>query len=73
MNISALKNEKGNYATIFCNSDTLRTWVQQVERDAGKRADLTSDERNKLKALEKENRELRQANEVLRKASAYFA
>lgn len=57
---------------LRCNSDTLR-WVQQVERDAGKRAGLTSDERAKIKELEREVRELRQANEILRKASAYFA
>ena len=47
--------------------------AQQAERDAGKRAGLTTDERERLKALERENRELRQANEILRKASAYFA
>ena len=44
-----------------------------IERDQGKRAGLTTDERERLKALERENRELRQANEILRKASAYFA
>ena len=46
---------------------------RQAERDTGQRAGLTSDERARLKALERENRELRQANEILRKASAYFA
>jgi transposase len=51
----------------------LRRWLRQAERDAGDRAGLTSDERARLKALERENRELRQANEILRKASAYFA
>ena len=58
---------------LGCNSDTLRTWVQQIERDAGKRLGLTSDEQAKIKELEREVRELRQANEILRKASAYFA
>jgi transposase len=48
-------------------------WVRQAERDRGERGGLTSDERARLKALERENRELRQANEILRKASAYFA
>ena len=56
-----------------CTGETLRGWVRQAERDAGQRAGLTSDERARLKALERENRELRQANEILRKASAYFA
>lgn len=58
---------------IGCNAETLRLWIRQSERDAGKRAGLTTDERERLKALERENRELRQANEILRKASAYFA
>jgi transposase len=58
---------------IGCTAETLRLWVRQAERDQGKRAGLTSDERGRLKALERENRELRQANEILRKASAYFA
>jgi transposase len=47
--------------------------VKQAERDQGTRAGLTTDERARLKALERENRELKQANEILRKASAYFA
>ena len=58
---------------IGCTGETLRNWVRQAERDAGERAGLTTDERARLKALERENRELRQANEILRKASAYFA
>ena len=58
---------------IGCTGETLRGWVRQAERDAGERVGLTSDERARLKALERENRELRQANEILRKASAYFA
>ena len=56
-----------------CTAETLRHWVRQAERDRGERGGLTSDERDRLKALERENRELRQANEILRKASAYFA
>jgi len=57
---------------IGCTAETLRLWVRQAERDQGERAGLTTDERERLKALERENRELRQANEILRKASAYF-
>ncbi len=60
-------------AKIGCTAQTLSNWVRQAERDAGARSGLTSDERTRLKALERENRELRQANEILRKASAYFA
>ena len=53
--------------------ETLRLWLRQSERDRGDRAGPTTDEREKIRALERENRELRQANEILRKASAYFA
>ena len=60
-------------AKIGCTAQTLSNWVRQAERDAGKRPGLTTDERERLKALERENRELKQANEILRKASAYFA
>ena len=60
-------------AKIGCTGETLRKWVRQAERDQGIRPGLTSDERDRMKALERENRELRQANEILRKASAYFA
>ena len=56
-----------------CTSETLRRWVRQSERDAGVRPGLTSDERQRLKELERENRDLKRANEILRKASAYFA
>ena len=58
---------------IGCTRETLRRWVRQTERDTGTRPGQTSDERDRMKALERENRELRQANEILRKASAYFA
>ena len=58
---------------IGCTAETLRKWVRQVERDQGIRPGLSSDERERLKALERENLELRRANEILRKASAYFA
>ena len=58
---------------IGCTAETLRKWVRRQERDEGRRAGVTSDERERLKELERENRELRRANEILRKASAYFA
>lgn len=59
-------------AKIGCTPETLRGWVRQAERDLGKRPGPTTDERERIKALEREVRELRQANEILRKASAYF-
>jgi transposase-like protein len=58
---------------IGCSGETLRNWVRQAERDRDLGAGPTTDERERIKALERENRELRQANEILRKASAYFA
>jgi transposase-like protein len=58
---------------IGCNAETLRSWVRQAERDQGLRDGMTTQERDRIKALEREVRELRQANEILRKASAYFA
>jgi transposase len=58
---------------IGCSAETLRLWVRQAERDAGRRPGLTTDERARLTTLERENRELKRANEILRKASAYFA
>jgi len=58
---------------IGCSPETLRKWLRQAERDQGLRPGLTTDERARLKALERENRELRRANEILRKASAFFA
>lgn len=60
-------------AKIGCTAETLRAWVRQAERDQGRRAGLTSTERERLKELERENRELKRANEILRKASAFFA
>ena len=58
---------------IGCAAETLRQWVRRAERDAGHRPGPTTDERERLKVLERENRELRRANEILRKASAFFA
>jgi len=58
---------------LGCTPETLRQWVRQAEKDLGVRDGVTSDERKRLKALERENRELKRANEILRKASAYFA
>jgi len=60
-------------AKIGCTAETLRRWVRQAERDTGLRGGQTTSERERIKALEREVRELRQANEILRKASAYFA
>ena len=58
---------------IGCAPQTLNEWVKKAEVDSGKRAGFTTDMCERMKALERENRELRQANEILRKASAYFA
>jgi len=56
-----------------CTAETLRKWVRQTERDAGKRSGLTTADQDRLKALERENFELKRANEILRKAAAFFA
>jgi transposase len=56
-----------------CSSEALRNWVQRSDVDSGTRPGLTTDERQRLKELERENLELRRANEILRKASAFFA
>ena len=58
---------------IGCTPESLRKWVRQSERDQGKRAGLTSTEQERLKQLERENLELKRANEILRKAAAFFA
>jgi transposase-like protein len=60
-------------AKIGCTGQTLHEWVKQAERDTGRRSGPTTDMAARLKVLERENRELRQANEILRKASAYLA
>ena len=60
-------------AKFGCSAQTLHNWVVQDERDRGARAGLSTEERERMKALERENCELRQANAILRKASAYFA
>jgi transposase len=58
---------------LGCRVESLRRWVRQAERDTGKRPGLTTDERAELKRLQRENFELKRANEILRKASAFFA
>jgi transposase len=58
---------------IGCTSEALRRWVRQAERDGGERAGLSTSDRERLKQLERENRELKRANEILRTASAFFA
>lgn len=58
---------------LGCTVEALRRWVRQAERDRGERPGLTTDERQRLKQLERENFELKRANEILRKASAFFA
>ena len=58
---------------LGCVPETLRRWVRQSQRDQGKRPGRTTDEQEELKQLRRENRELKRSNEILRKASAYFA
>src|SRR5512143_2565853 len=60
-------------AKIGCTAETLRGWIRQAERDLGKREGTSSGEKQRLKELEREVKELRRANEILRKASAFFA
>ena len=60
-------------AKVGCSTETLRLWVRRAGRDAGRQGGANAAEREPIRALERENRELRQANEILRKASAYFA
>ena len=82
--VRLFKENRSNYSSdnaaykaigskLGCSPDSLRAWCQQAERDAGLRDGLSSEDKARLKALERENRELRQANEILKKASAYFA
>ena len=76
-NRSEYTSDNATYRAIApklgCSPDSLRVWCQQAERDAGERAGLTTAEKDRIKDLEREVRELRQANEILKKASAYFA
>lgn len=58
---------------LGCSPDSLRAWARQAQRDGGERPGPTSAEKARIKELEREVRELRQANEILKKASAYFA
>jgi transposase len=58
---------------IGCPVEVLRRWVRQAERDTGQRPGLTTDERAQLKQLQRENVELKRANEILKKAAAFFA
>ena len=58
---------------VGCSRDSLRIWIKQHETDCGLRGGMTTAERDQIKELERENRQLRQANEILKKASAYFA
>jgi transposase len=58
---------------IGCTAETLRKWVRRTEIDQGQRAGMTSTERERLRELERDNRELKRANEILRKAAAFFA
>ncbi|GAB4360115.1 MAG: hypothetical protein Kow0073_19300 [Immundisolibacter sp.] len=58
---------------VGCTAQTLRKWVRQAEKDLGVRDGVNRDERERLKQLERENRDLKRANEILRQASAYFA
>ena len=60
-------------AKIGCSTNTLNDWVKKAEVDRGDRAGVSTEMAEKMKTLERENRELKQANEILRKASAYFA
>lgn len=71
------RSESAAYVAISgklgCSADSLRAWCQQAQRDGGERPGLSSAEKARIKELEREIRELRQANEILKKASAYFA
>lgn len=82
--VRLVREPQGEYATqwaaitsiaskIGCAPESLRLWIRQTERDTGQRPGLTTEEQEGLKTLEREVRELRHANEILRTASAYFA
>lgn len=82
--VRLFRENRGDYASdtaaywaiapkLCCSPDSLRVWCQQAERDSGQRAGLTSAEKDRIRELEREVRELRAANEILKKASAYFA
>ena len=82
--VRLFQENRGNYSSdnaafkaiapkLGCSPDSLRIWCQQSERDAGARSGLSSADKDRLKALERENKELRTANAILKKASAYFA
>ena len=82
--VRLLRDQRANYATEWAaissiagkigrTAETLRLWVRRVERDAGERPEVTTEEQQRLKLLERENRELRRATEILRKASVDFA
>ena len=82
--VRLFREHRGDYASdtaaykaiapkLGCSPDSLRVWCQQAERDAGQRSGLTSAEKDRIRDLERENRELRTGNEILKKASAYFA
>ncbi len=58
---------------IGCTPETLRKWVRRAETDQGQRSGMTTEDRDRLKKLERENKELRRANDILRTASAFFA
>lgn len=58
---------------VGCSVEILRKWIRQAEKDSGQRPGTTTSERQRVQELERENRELKRANEILRKASAYFA
>ncbi len=82
--VRLVREQRGEYPTewaaitsvaskIGCSTECLRRWLRQTEQDAGERPGPTTADRTRLLELERENRELRRANEILRKASAYFA
>ena len=82
--VGLFRDQRANYSSdnaayqaiapkLGCSPDSLRDWCQQADRDDGKRAGLTSEEKARIKELEREVKELRTANEILKKASAYFA